>query len=208
MVPVNQTCSSFIAGIAGGSASGKSTFTSALARCFGGENPPLSIKVISTDDYFLPNETMPHFQSVAAGQELPDYNRPDSIDCARLVSDLKTLSQAEDRPDVILLEGLMVLHLPEVRERLDLRLFIELDAEERALRRLVRNLKQRGDPLPNHEPSTIAAYYLESARVGYWRYIEPSRAYADFILRGDGDFERTAALVAAMIRARLGCSCA
>jgi len=104
---------------------------------------------------------------------------------------------------VILIEGLMVLHEAALRERCDLRLFIELDADERALRRMLRNMKVQA---VSTDPNFIAAYYLESARVGHTRYIEPSRIHADFILRGDADFGRIAPMVARMIEedGRLG----
>jgi uridine kinase len=89
----------------------------------------------------------------------------------------------------------MVLHAPEIRELLDLRVFVELDADLRALRRMLRNM-ERGQ-----EPKFIAEYYIESARVGHERFVEPSKLYADFILRGDTDFERAANLLAAEIYA-------
>jgi uridine kinase len=93
----------------------------------------------------------------------------------------------------------MVLHIPAIRELLDLRLFVELDADARALRRLVRNMGHQYDPIPDHSPQSIANYCLESAKVGHARYIEPSRVHADLILRGDADFGRVAPMVAALI---------
>jgi uridine kinase len=93
----------------------------------------------------------------------------------------------------------MILHLPTVRERLDLRLFLELDADERALRRMLRDMKG-GRTFT--DPQKIANYYRESARVGHAAYVEPSRIHADIILRGDSDFARTGAMVAAIIQDR------
>ena len=80
--------SSFLIGLAGGSASGKSTFAGALHQALGALTPPLSAAVISTDAYFLPDETMPKFVSPTRGLSLPDYNRPDSIEAPRLLCDL------------------------------------------------------------------------------------------------------------------------
>ena len=124
--------------------------------------------------------------------------------------DIEVIGEAKDgdqakkmvgklKPDVLLLEGLMVLHIPDIREQLDLRLFVELDADTRALRRLVRNIGHQHDPIPDHSPQSIANYYLESAKVGHMRYIEPSVIYADLIVRGDADFGRVAPMVAAVI---------
>lgn len=194
---------SLIVGIAGGSASGKSTFSQYLVEILQRSHPPVSIRRICTDAYFLPATSIPKYLSPSTGLETPDYNRPDSIDCQKLITDLDDIRSAADHPDILILEGLMVLHIPDVRQRLDLRLFIELEPEARALRRLVRNLGKTYDPIVDNSASAIANYYLESAAVGHRQYIEPSRVYADIILRGDGDFQRTASLVADVIRARL-----
>lgn len=113
------------------------------------------------------------------------------------MADLDALAADPNAPDVIVVEGLMTLAVPEIRERLDLRLFVELDADERALRRLLRDMAgSRG----NGDPAFIARYYRECARVGHARHVEPSRVHADLILRGDAPAGRSAALVAAVIR--------
>lgn len=164
----------------------------------------LRADLISTDDYFLPDDKIPRFHSPTSGRETPDYNRPDSIDAGSLRRDIRALSSKDGRADVLLVEGLMVLHLPEIRELFDLRLFLELEGEYRALRRLVRNLGEVYDPISDHSARSIANYYLESALVGHRKYVEPSRVHADLILRGDGDFTRTAPMVAAIVRERLG----
>jgi uridine kinase len=186
-------------GLAGGSASGKSTFAEALVQALRAARADLAVEKISTDDYFLPNETIPTFQSPTRGGALPDYNRPDSLDAARLLRDLDARRSATGCPDVLLVEGLMVLHLPEIRDQLDLRLFIELDADQRALRRLVRNLGHNYDPSDDNSAQGIANYFLESAKVGHEKYVEPSRRCADLILRGDGDFSRIAPMVAVLV---------
>lgn len=186
-----------IVGIAGGTASGKTTFSAALATALNQADPALVVEVLSTDAYFLPTPQMPTFKSPSTGQETPDYNRPDSIDSNRLATDLQARRRAGD--GVTIVEGLMVLHLEEVRRCLDLRVFVELEADARALRRLVRNLGKQLSKAVGSDARAIADYYLESAAVGHQRYIEPSRVHADLILRGDGDFGRTAGLVAAAV---------
>ncbi len=196
-----KTGQCLVVGVAGGSASGKSTFVRALQQALAGGQPPLRVEVISTDHYFRsPAEGGPTFISPSSGEEMVDCNHPDTPDNPRLVADMDQRRAAGDAPDVLVVEGLMVLHVPAIRERLDLRLFVELDADERALRRLLRNLGTANDPINARGPASIAAYYLESARLGHTRYVEPSRVYADLILRGDADFLRTAPLVAAVIR--------
>lgn len=192
---------SLIVGVAGGSASGKSTFTAALLSTLESGSRPLRVEVFGMDRYFFRGaESGPKFISPSTGQEMADNNHPDSADNARLVADLDARAAAEDAPDVLIVEGLMALNVAMIRERLDLRLFIELDADERALRRLLRDMSRaRGNP----DPQFIVTYYRECARVGHARYVEPSRVHADLILRGDADLERTVPLIAAVIRDRL-----
>ncbi len=192
---------SLVVGIAGGSASGKTTFAAALLRELTEGERSLRVEAFSLDKYFYRGAPGgPLFVSPTTGETLPDNNHPNSADNARLVADLDTRRHAPDAPDVLLLDGLMLLHIPEIRERLDLRIFMELDADVRALRRLLRDMNGgRGST----EPQWIATYYRECARVGHAAYVEPSRAHADLIVRGDSDFARTVPLIAAVIRDRV-----
>src|SRR5262249_21700776 len=141
----------------------------------------------------------PTLVSPSTGETIPDNNHPDSADNARLVADLDALRSAPDAPDVIIVEGLMCLQVDAIRDRLDLRLFIELDPDMRALRRLLRDMSGERS---NTDPRFIVRYYQECARVGHARYVEPSRVHADLILRGDADFSRLAPLVATVIRSQ------
>ncbi|MBC7238809.1 MAG: hypothetical protein H5T71_01755 [Chloroflexi bacterium] len=197
---------SFIVGIAGGSASGKSTFAAALQKALIEGQPPLTVELVNMDRYFLPPEAgAPTFISPSSGQVRVDRNRPDSADNARLVADVLQRSQAEDAPDAILIEGLMALYVPAIRELLDLRLFVDLEADVRALRRMLRGRgRSPNDPLTIEHLIGGINYYRESARVGHALYVQPSIAYADLVIRGDANFARTAAFVADIVRARAG----
>ena len=202
----NLSSRMFVVGLAGGSASGKSTFSNALVTLLNTADPSLRVELISTDSYFLPNDRIPTFFSPTQARAMPDYNRPDSLDMAEFFRDMDQRCTSPQAPDVLIVEGLMVLHLPEIRERCDLRLFVELDADQRALRRMLRNLDTHNDPIGGiNTADCIANYFLESAKVGHDRYVEPSRKYADFILRGDGDFIRTSKMVAGLIRSWEAC---
>lgn len=187
-------------GIAGGSASGKSTFTRLLQQRLSAAAPQLQIASYSTDHYFHRDFTrIPTYTSPAFGAQLPDFNHPDGLDIPQLVADLHARTCGENPPDMILMEGHLLFYFAELRERFDVRIFIDLDGETRALRRMVRNLAHPGDPIPDHSPQSIASYYLESAREGYRTFIEPTKHYADLVINGDGDFQRTAGLVTAML---------
>lgn len=189
-----------IIGIAGGSASGKSTLAAALVVALK-DLPGIQPAHIVADKYMYRDiELGPTFTSPSTGKVMFDANHPDSVNWDQLLSDLDELSRQSDAPNVIVLEGLMVLQVAAVRGRLDLRLFVELDADERALRRLLRDMNgSRGIG----DPAGIATYYRECARVGHAQYVEPSRVYADLIVRGDADWERLRPLLMAIITDRL-----
>ncbi len=183
-------------GIAGGSASGKSTFVRAFAAAISSTNPNLQVETISTDRYFYRDGRIPKYDSPAFQQEIPNFNHPEALDIPQLLADLRSLQT----PDVVIVEGHLLFHDPEVRNLFDIRIFIELDGEIRALWRMVRNLEHPGDPIPDHSAQSIASYYLESARQGYLNFIAPTKQYADLILRGDADFSRIANLLTAMVQ--------
>lgn len=192
---------SYIVGMAGGSASGKSTFMGILAPLLRNGMPPLRVDVFNLDKYFYRGQSGgPTFVSPSSGETLPDNNCPKSSDNIRLVADLDALRTAPNAPDVILIEGHLIFAIPTILERLDLRLFMDLDADIRALRRLLRDI---GGGRGSTDPHFIATYYLECARVGHLKYVEPSRIHADLTLRGDADFAQTTSLVAALIRSQL-----
>ena len=188
---------SLVVGLAGGSASGKTTLTGALTRALTETPPPVRVEVMGMDRYFYRGGPGgPRLVLPSTGEDLPDNNHPNSADNARLVTDLDQRARAEDAPQVLIVEGLMALHVPEIRERLDLRLFVELDADVRALRRLLRDMNgARG----TRDPHWIATYYRECARVGHNAYVEPSRAHADLIVRGDADHDRLVPMLIAII---------
>src|SRR5579875_523261 len=102
----NQTCS-VVVGIAGGSASGKTTLVQHLAHALANGSPPLHAEVIGMDRYFYRGAPGgPTFISPSTGERLPDNNHPDSADNARLIADIEALRASENAPDVILVEAL------------------------------------------------------------------------------------------------------
>jgi len=199
-VPKSQRTTLVVA-IAGGSASGKTTLTAAIEAHLRDGEPTLRVEIVGMDRYFYRGKAPgPMFTSPSSGQTMADNNHPDSADNARLVADLDARLAEPDAPDVIIVEGLMALHNGEIRARCDLRVFVELEADVRAVRRMLRDMSgARG----NADPAFIASYYRECARVGHERYVEPSRQHADLILRGDADPARTVPMVAAVVRSLL-----
>lgn len=196
---------SFVVGIAGGSASGKSTFAAALRNELEGNGRgSLRVEQFSMDRYFRSIENGAPTIVSSDGEVRPDRNHPESADNAALVADVRRRSLADDAPDVIIIEGLMTLYVESVRALLDLRLFVDLDADLRALRRMLRTRGRLPDaPDTRERLASAMAYYCECARVGHALYVEPSRMYADLVLRGDSDLTRIAGLVGDIVCARL-----
>lgn len=182
-----------LVGIGGGSASGKTTITAALRADL--EAAGHTVAVVACDTHmFRDIDRGPSLVLEATGEPMFDCNRPESVDWEAALTEID--DRVREAPDIVLVEGMMVLLIDAVRERLDLRLFVELDADERALRRLIRDLANpRGLP----DPEQIAGYYRQSARGGHYHFVEPSRVYADLILRGDAPAERLLPLLRAAV---------
>jgi len=142
-----------IVGIAGGSASGKTTLCEALCDAL----DELSVRVVHMDTYFLPIK--PRTRAPFTGTEWDDYNQPGSFDLETLRRDVDALGLAEHPPEVVLIEGLLTLQDDALRKKLDLRVFVDAPPDERIVRRLRRNMA-RGLAFDE-----IASYYLEPSRV-------------------------------------------
>lgn len=156
-------------GIGGGSASGKTTVTHQMQENLNG----LNVLLINQDRFFKPPEKMPQYWSSVYGEYRPDYNQPDSF----YVDQMIRYGQNVNGADVVILEGILVLHFPELRELMDLKLFIHADPDERIIRRIKRNLARW-----SYDEITI--YYLESVRYQHQRFCEPTRAFADLVIPG------------------------
>ena len=206
---MNARRHTFIIGIAGGSASGKSTLAAALLPALSEGQPPLSVESLNTDRYFYRvGDGGPTMTLRSGGALRPNYNHPNSADNARLVADVQRRCGETDAPDVLIIEGLMTLYVPLIRQLLDLKLFVELDADVRALRRMLRRRGRGGDePMLLERLVSGIDYYLECAKVGHALYVQPSSVYADLIVRGDADLAHTAALVTELVHARLSARC-
>jgi uridine kinase len=106
-----------------------------------------------------------------------NFNHPESADNAAALARVEASEK-----EIVVMEGLMLLAVPELLARADVSVFVELEADIRAVRRLERDVRtsRHGWPIDK-----MAAYYVEIVRVGHERYIEPSRKHAQLVLRGD-----------------------
>ncbi len=173
-----------LVGVGGGSGSGKTTLCRALQKELGADK----VSIIGTDWYMT--------------RDVGSHNRPEAIDEKRLLKDLDLLSQgktivrgrrlAEPAP-IVLIEGHLVFCLPHLVEKLDLKVFIDMDPEERLLRRISRNVLQAGLELEG-----VVDWYRKDVQANYWEFIEPTKKMADLIIWGDGD-PRKAKLLGAFL---------
>ena len=130
-----------------------------------------------------------HLDALKSGQSVPrlayDYVEHARVDTGELI---------ESR-SVVLLEGIMVLAEEALRERFDMKLYIDTDADVRILRRLARDLSDRGRTL-----ESVTEQYLESVRPMHLQFTEPSKRYADLIIPGGAENDVALDVVVARIR--------
>ena len=136
--------------------------------------------------------------SPSSGREYEDWNSPESIDLEKVIEAVRQSRQEGDESQVVIVEGLSVLYFPELVEMMDLKIFIDLDSDERMYRRIKRNMKMWGVPMEE-----VADYYLESAKFGEERYFLPTRRKAYLVFSGASDFSKPASVVEAWVREQM-----
>lgn len=177
-----------IIGIAGGTGSGKSTFTNRLKDRFQDD-----IAVLYHDNYYRRHDDIPFEE-----RKKLNYDHPDALETELLLEHLKKLKNGEavdcpvydysqhNRSDqtvhieprrIIVVEGILLLADPRTRDLLDIKIYVEADADERILRRVVRDVKERGRDIDN-----IVEQYLTTVKPMHYLYVEPTRAKADLVI--------------------------
>lgn len=179
-------------GIAGGTCSGKTTLTGLLTEKLAG----LSVRVLHMDSYFKDKNSIPTVIAPVKGVEYPEHNHPDSFRLDDFYADLDAARRGPE--DVLIVEGLLILYLPEVREKLDLKIFVDLPSDERLIRRVRRFMRDRGQTMDE-----VAARYLDTVRYRHNEFVEPSRWFADLVLNGDFTTHHGADEAALLVRAHL-----
>ena len=175
-------------GVAGGTGSGKSTFTNRLKAEFGDK-----VSVIYYDNYYKRHDELPFSE-----REKLNYDHPDAFETDLLLSHLSALRRGEtvmcpvydftihNRSDktiavkpseVVIVEGILVLNDSRLRDMLDIKIYVEADADERILRRVIRDVKERG-----RDVEGIARQYLSTVKPMHYVYVEPTKALADIVI--------------------------
>ncbi len=186
----------YLVGIAGGSGSGKTTFAKKIIKRFNTSD----VALLHMDSYYLPVQPKAHYSS--SGK--PNFDHPDAFDWELLAFHLETLKSghAVESPvynfqksqreitktekigpaKVVIFEGIFSLFSQEIRQILDIKCFLQVDADIRFTRRLHRDVHERGRSLE----SVINQYY-ETVRPMYQKFLDPQRQYADFIIGEETD---------------------
>lgn len=187
-----ENCAPIIIGIAGGSGSGKTTLARNIANHFGER-----IAVLRHDDYYKDHTDMP-----LSEREKLNYDHPDAFDSKLLIKHLDELRAGRsvecpiydytvhNRSDqtrkvearaVVIIEGILILADPEVTKRLDMKIFVDTDADVRIIRRIVRDTKKRGRSL-----DSVINQYLDTVKPMHEAFVEPSKRLADIIIPEGG----------------------
>ena len=182
-----------IIGIAGGTGSGKTTLVDRLREQFGQD-----ISVLTHESYYAAH----HDLSLEERQTL-NYDHPASFDTDQMIQDLEDLRQGKtihcpvydytihDRTDetltvqptkVILVEGILIFENKALRDLLDIKIFVDTDADVRILRRILRDVKDRGRSL-----DSVVEQYLTTVKPMHEQFVEPSKRYADVIVPEGGE---------------------
>ena len=186
----------YVVGIAGGSASGKSTFSGLLEKSL----DTLRVKVFHMDHYFKPKGQLPYAKAPITQKVYEDHNHPETMDLPRLREDLAAAVN-EKSYDVIIIEGLLTLYDDEICDMLDLKLYVECRPDERIVRRLKRNMEW------GLTFDQIADVYLDLVRYRHDEYVEPSKWRADFILNGSAPSEKGLVIISGAIKAHVMQNC-
>jgi len=183
----------FVIGVAGGTCSGKTTFTERLEDVVGSR----SLAVIKQDSYYIRRDHQTFEERAAA-----NYDHPDAFDwdlTNRQLHDLISGHSVEvpiyDYPNhnrsdrvtvvesapIIVFEGILALYDENLRDQFDLKVFVDTDADIRFIRRLRRDVEARG-----RTPESIINQYLTTVRPSHLQFIEPSKRHADVIFPEGG----------------------
>lgn len=179
-------------GIAGGSGSGKTTLARQLAGCFEGR-----LSLLRHDDYYKAQSSL----SLEERANL-NYDHPDAFDTELLISHLDELREGNDiacpiynyslhdrdskvqiikATEVIVLEGILIFENPELLKRLDIKIFVDTDADVRIIRRIKRDVSERGRDL-----DSVISQYISTVKPMHEAFVEPSKRYADIIVPEGG----------------------
>ena len=182
-----------IVGIAGGTASGKTTIVRKIKETFGDD-----IAVINHDSYYKAHDDLSY-----EDRSRLNYDHPASFDTDLMIADVQKLKDnieidmpvydytIHNRSDatihvvpkrVIILEGILILESKALRDLMDIKVFVDTDADERLMRRIRRDMQERARSI-----DSILTQYRETVKPMHEQFVEPSKKYADIIIPRGGE---------------------
>ena len=198
-----------VIGIAGGTGSGKTTITRKLMQRFGHE-----VSVIYHDNYYKAHHNMPYEERAKL-----NYDQPDAFDTDQLIEAVRALKKGRsvicpvydysihDRSEktvtvkparVVIVEGILIFENRELCSLMDIKVFVDADADVRILRRIVRDVRDRGRSL-----ESVVNQYLNTVKPMHEKYVEPSKRNADIIVPEGGHNKVALELLMERVRAHL-----
>ena len=178
-----------VVGIAGGSASGKTTVVNKVKGFFGD-----NITVIGHDNYYKAHDDMTYEERTHL-----NYDHPNAFDTERMIQDVEMLKRGQTveipvydygvhnrsketqtvKPQrVVVLEGILLLYDARLRDLMDVKIFVDAPADERLVRRIKRDMAERERSL-----QSVLSQYQDTVRPMHEQFVEPTKAYADIIER-------------------------
>ena len=196
-----------IIGVTGGSGSGKTTVSRAIFEQLHGH----SLLMLQEDSYYNDQSDMPFEERIKT-----NYDHPNAFDTELLVKQLKDLldwktiekpiydytehtrsSEVEkvEPKEVIILEGILVLNDPALRDLMDIKIFVDTDDDIRIIRRIQRDIEERGRSL-----QSVIDQYKSTVKPMYHQFIEPTKRYADIIVPEGGENQVAIDLLVTKVR--------
>ena len=199
-----------VIGIAGGSGSGKTTVVRAITEQLGGR-----VVVIPQDSYYKDSSHIPPEE-----RKKINFDHPDAIDwklmcqqirelksghtiqqpvysyitCSRSTTDTITV----EPDDVIIVEGILIFTCKELRDQMNIKIFVDADDDDRLMRIIVRDIAERGRTI-----ETAIEHYCDTVKPMHLQFIEPSKRYADIIVPQGGHNKVALELLMERVRAHL-----
>ena len=198
-----------VIGIAGGTGSGKTTITKKLMQRFGGE-----VSVIYHDNYYKAHHDMSYEERAKL-----NYDHPDSFDTDLLIQAVRDLKAGRsvlcpvydytihDRSDkvievkparVIIVEGILIFQSRELCRQMDIKIYVDTDADVRIVRRIVRDVRDRGRSL-----ESVVNQYLSTVKPMHEQFVEPSKRNADIIIPEGGHNQVAMEMVMERVKAHI-----
>ena len=198
-----------VIGIAGGTGSGKTTITRRLIQAFGEE-----VSVVHHDNYYKAHHDMPYEERAKL-----NYDHPNAFDTDLMLRHIRQLKQGKsiqcpvydytihDRTDktvlirptrVIIVEGILIYESLELCKEMDIKIYVDTDADVRILRRIVRDVRDRGRSL-----DSVIDQYLNTVKPMHEQFVEPSKRRADVIIPQGGHNQVALEMVIERVRAHL-----